>query len=71
MDTSSLLTITSASSVAVTILLYSAYRLCRRFHLHSQCCGQDTSIDFDTNTPPSPNEKELLKKLTIPFNMNP
>jgi hypothetical protein len=62
MDTPSLITITSASSVAVTILLYTAYRLCRRFHLHSQCCGQDTSIDFDTNTPPSPTEKEKKKE---------
>ena len=64
MDTPSILTLTSLSSVAATLLLYIFYRLCRRFHLHSQCCGQDTNIDFDTQTPPD--EKELLRKLTIP-----
>ena len=64
MDTQSLVTVTSATSVAATVLLYIIYRVCRRFHLHSQCCGQDTEIDFDTQTPPD--EKELLRKLTIP-----
>ena len=65
MDTPSLITLTSASSVAVTLLLYTLYRLCRHFHLRSRCCGQDTELDFDTSTPPD--EKELLRKLTNPL----
>jgi len=49
MDTSSVIGISSASSLLVTVVLYIMYRICNHCHLTSKCCDKETSIDFDTS----------------------
>ena len=49
MDTTSVIGISSASSLLVTVVLYIMYRICNHCHLMSKCCGYESSIDFDTS----------------------
>ncbi len=52
MDNITVAGLSSVSTLLVSAGIYILYRLCFHFHLKSQCCGNNTEIEWDTQTPP-------------------